>query len=298
MSARLVTPANEIISEGSYGDDVLEESLCGMLKVTSEPSGATVVIDEKVYGATKAVYSISKTKKVRFSKGNLQYNPSTNIWRFAPHQWDMVGAERVNELSNGSGWRDLFGWGTGRNPMNTSGEAKSYGVFDDWGKNSISNGGATPNAWRTMANHEWEYMLKSRKTKSGVRFAMATVNDVSGMIILPDSWDKKAYKLNKANKVKAGFSDNVISKEDWIKVFEAEGAVFLPAAGMRSYMYNHQRRTWESYIMWVSQKGSYWTSSLCTYDSNDAEILDFTCDSCYPQGQHNGFPVRLVCDVE
>ena len=348
MSARLVTPANEIISEGSYGDDVLEESLCGMLKVTSEPSGATVMIDDKICGvtpceiedvaagshvlsitkqsyisstrevtaevgkilelneklekgldgATKAVYSISKTRKVRFSKGNLQYNASTKIWRFAPHQWDIVGEERANELSNGSGWRDLFGWGTGRNPMNTSGEAKSYGVFDDWGKNSISNGGNTPNAWRTMANYEWEYLLKSRKTKSGVRFALATVNDVPGMIILPDSWDKKAYKLNKANKVKAGFSDNVISKDDWNKVFEAEGAVFLPTAGMRSYMYNHQRRTWESSIMWVSQKGSYWTSSPCTYNNSGAEILDFQSDICYPHDFHYGFPVRLVCDVE
>jgi len=40
--------------------------------------------------------------------------------------------------------------------------------------------------WQTLSGDEWEYLIKSR---SGNRFAKATVNDVKGLILLPDNWD-------------------------------------------------------------------------------------------------------------
>ena len=42
-------------------------------------------------GALPGLFSISADQQVRFSKGNLQYNPSGSVWRFAEHQWDFVG---------------------------------------------------------------------------------------------------------------------------------------------------------------------------------------------------------------
>ncbi len=50
------------------------------------------------------------------------------------------------------------------------------------------------------------------------------------MILFPDDWNKKTYKLNKVNKggVLVGFGANKISEEDWNSKFEANGAVFLP----------------------------------------------------------------------
>ena len=85
-------------------------------------------------GAIPALFSVSETQQVFFSKGNLQYQASTGTWRFAEHQWDYVGGvdegypyygeEFGTVYENGvkcdnlmisptySGWIDLFGWAT------------------------------------------------------------------------------------------------------------------------------------------------------------------------------------------
>ncbi len=80
-------------------------------------------------GAIPALFSVSETQQVFFSKGNLQYQASTGTWRFAEHQWDYVGGTEYgteygtvyengvkcsnNEISQSySGWIDLFGWAT------------------------------------------------------------------------------------------------------------------------------------------------------------------------------------------
>ena len=84
-------------------------------------------------GAVKGLFSISETEQVYFSKGNLQYQASTDTWRFAENQWNFVGGiqedwtgttEYGNVYQNGvkcnnneispsyDGWIDLFGWGT------------------------------------------------------------------------------------------------------------------------------------------------------------------------------------------
>ena len=76
-------------------------------------------------GAIPALFSVSSTQQVFFSKGNLQYQASTGTWRFAEHQWDFVGnGDDGTVYENGvlcdnslvsqtySGWIDLFGWAT------------------------------------------------------------------------------------------------------------------------------------------------------------------------------------------
>ena len=78
-------------------------------------------------GAIPALFSISETQQIFFSKGNLQYQASTGTWRFAEHQWDYVGGSDEaygTVYENGvkcdntqisqtySGWIDLFGWAT------------------------------------------------------------------------------------------------------------------------------------------------------------------------------------------
>lgn len=70
-------------------------------------------------------FSINETQQVLFSPGNLQYQASTGMWRFAEHQWDFVGNEESGNVYEGeekcsntltsdsyNGWIDLFGWGT------------------------------------------------------------------------------------------------------------------------------------------------------------------------------------------
>ena len=43
-------------------------------------------------GAVDGLFTINdQGGKVYFSQGNLQYQASTNTWRFAEHQWNYVG---------------------------------------------------------------------------------------------------------------------------------------------------------------------------------------------------------------
>ena len=47
-------------------------------------------------GALSGEFSVSATTKVHFSQGNLQYQASTNNWRFAAHQYDTIGGANAN----------------------------------------------------------------------------------------------------------------------------------------------------------------------------------------------------------
>ena len=94
-----------------------------------------------VDGAITAAFSVSETKKVYFSQGNLQYQASTNTWRFATNQYDCIGKEgNEKKSSTYSGWVDLFGWGTSGYTIKpytkdgVSGSGNSIaGTKNDWG---------------------------------------------------------------------------------------------------------------------------------------------------------------------
>ena len=64
-------------------------------------------------GAIDGKFSINEDGgQVYFSQGNLQYQASSNTWKFAENQYDYVGSTNSNISSTYSGWIDLFGWGT------------------------------------------------------------------------------------------------------------------------------------------------------------------------------------------
>ena len=251
-------------------------------------------------GAINSVFSVSSSKKVQFSKGNLQYQASTKIWRFAEHQWDVIGDDNKNISSSYSGWIDLFGWGTsgynGKNPWMTSTTSTDYGngkrniagTNYDWGVyNTISNGEGK--SWRTLTRDEWVYVFDTRKTGSGIRYAKATVNGVTGVILLPDNWSSSNYSLSNTNKTDASFSSNRISQTDWINKFETNGAVFLPAAGFRN----------GTNLYYVGSNGNYWSASY--NNSNRARSVWFSDGDLRPGDwsyRKNGQSVRLVCPAE
>ena len=260
--------------------------------------GAAMVINEtleKGYdGAIRAEFSISPTQKVFFSKGNLQYRASTNTWRFAEHPWDYVGVGNAKISKNYNGWMDLFGWGTGSNPTLNSYGVDKYKRYTEWGKNAISNGGNIENLWRTPTRYEWEYVFDLRETESGIRFAMAVVNGVHGIILLPDSWDKKYYKLKKVNEYCSHCETNKISIDDWTNKLEAHGAVFLPAAG-------HRTGDWHN-IFNINDVGYYWTAPISeeayrVADDYAMSINEFATKKIVLKryGHDYGFSVRLVC---
>ena len=204
-------------------------------------------------GALPGLFSVSETQQVYFSRGNLQYQASTNTWRFAEHQYDYVGTQTADGngyyggnvsgsdnrsiSSTYSGWIDLFGWGTGSNPTLSSQIYWDYGTFVDWGSNPISNGGNTANRWRTLTQAEWEYLLNERPNASS-KFAIGNINGVGGLILLPDSWTLPSEcSFTSGYATYDGYIDidwthNSYTLAQWAQM-EAAGAVFLPAAGDR-----------------------------------------------------------------
>ena len=116
-------------------------------------------------GALRGRFAISATDTVAFSRGNLQYQPSTTTWRFAYNQWDFVGNGELGTVyedgvkSNNElfytytyaygykykGWMDLFGWGTGTKPTTGSTSNSDYNSWNEWGNNAIANGGNARN---------------------------------------------------------------------------------------------------------------------------------------------------------
>ena len=234
-----------------------------------------------------------------FAKGNLQYQASTRTWRFAEHQWDMIGDANENISKSYSGWIDLFGWGTSgydKDPWMTSKEDSEYGngnrdiagTNNDWGVNNTnSNDGGC--SWRTLTKDEWVYVFNMRSTNSGIRYAKAIVNGVNGVILLPDNWSSSNYSLIKTNKRGASFDSNKISQTDWQNKFETNGAVFLPAAGYR----------YGTRVNYVGSSGDYWSASYGM--GGGARYFWFRDSYLDPNdwdARHHGNSVRLVCDAE
>ena len=218
--------------------------------------------------------------QVSFSQGNLQYQASTSTWRFAVHQYDYVGNDNANISGSYSGWIDLFGWGTGNNPTNSSTNNNEYGTFTDWGTNAISNGGNTADLWCTLTKDEWAYLFNNRTNAANLR-TFATVNDVVGLILMPDGWTADGVSLTITT---ADYTSNIITLADWNRL-ESQGCVFLPSAGYRG----------GTTLDLVQDHGSYWSSM--PYESNHAYYLDVKTNGLDPNYQNNryiGLSVRLV----
>lgn len=199
-------------------------------------------------GASNAMFSVSSTKFVRFSRGNLQYQASTGTWRFAENQYDIIGTGNSSISATNAGWIDLFGWGTGSDPTNVSSNNGDYSNFTDWGRNAISNGGNLADYWSTLSIDEWTYLIDSRPNASSL-VGKATVNGVTGLVILPDNWTLPSGSSFVSGKEKS-FDTNTYTIEQWTKM-ELSGAVFLPSTGVRI----------GSDVYSVGVSGGYWSSS-------------------------------------
>lgn len=241
-----------------------------------------------IAGKLNGLFSVSKTKKVQFSQGNLQYQASTNTWRFAENQWDFCGKNNENISPTYDDWIDLFGWGTGDNPTKHSKNNNDYRSYTDWGESLLSN---SANIWHNLTIEEWEYVFDRRNTDSGIRFVKAVVNNVNGIILFPDDWEVNMYELTNINNSSSSFLSNNISKNDWIGSFETNGAVFLPAAGYREY----------DITSFINVSGEYWSSSCHDYRDNSIYRVFFNnayLNTCYFHFACTGLSVRLVSDAE
>ncbi len=241
--------------------------------------------------AVEGVFSVSSTKQVTFSKGNLQYHPANDEWRFAENQTDYIGDANSNCSSTYNGWLDLFGWSTGSTNfgVSTSTDYDDYsGSFVDWGTNKIGND--APNTWRTLSYDEWVYVVFNRPSASSLN-GVAQVNGVNGLILLPDNWSCPAgvtFKsgFHSSNGVEYYAAYQTFTADQWSKL-EAAGAVFLPTAGYR----------FGSSVGYVRSYGYYWSAT--EYNSYVAYSLGLGSDEALMLSLNRGYgpSVRLVKDL-
>ena len=269
-------------------------------------------------------FSVSADKKVRFSKGNLQYTRSTQTWSFAEHQYDMIGTDNVTggdvSFDAKSGYEtksstaladkiDLFGWSgstaTAKWGVSTSTQETDYsGDFADWGAN-IGDG----RTWYTLSKDEWEYVLKGRTNATNLNgAARINLNDdgteyINGVVLLPDDWTCPAGLTLKSgftsglSSVQAFADVQQISLSDWQSLEDA-GAVFFPATGYRHPCMD---------VMDVQYEGYYWsaTSEMVSYPEGSYTSIEYYYANFYSTGVrvsdhwvYTGLAVRLVTNVE
>ena len=302
--------------------DILEVDLSGyytkaeieaLLKnLKTEMQRGTVVIEN---GAIKAAFSVSDSKQVYFSQGNLQYQASTGTWRFAEHQYDIIGGDNANISSSYSGWIDLFGWGTsgwnsGANAYQPWSRSPSYSYYypggdytnnltgsyanADWGVyNAVVNGGNQTGLWRTLTGEEWGYLINTR-TDASSKKALASIDGINGLVLLPDNWtlpDGLAFNSGISD-YEQDYEQNAYSATEWVKM-ERNGAVFLPAAGYRSNPVSNNivARGWNS-------QGEYWSSSASGYYAANSLYFGSYHVNTSNGNRDDGRSVRLVQDVK
>ena len=176
--------------------------LVGLLPACQESSNPSSAIKREHY------FSVNADKKIIFSSGNLQHQPSTGSWRFADNQWDIFIPDNSN---------DSIGQWIGHFANDTS-----------MLNNSVGDG------WRLLTQDEWVYLTNIRENASKL-ISMATVQGKPGMIILPDNFDSTGIRFNPSvlNDDDKFYADmtNIYDAEEWKKMEEA-GAVFFPCAGL------------------------------------------------------------------
>ncbi|MBR6551175.1 MAG: bacterial Ig-like domain-containing protein [Paludibacteraceae bacterium] len=190
------------------------------------------------------VFSVAADKKVQFSTGNLQYEvgTNTNTWSFASEQYEVIGGEAYTESNNTNygmnvpgytGKLDLFAWSCdgkyGVNPSNT--DSDYQGTFVDWG--TLAGEG-----WFTLTKEEMNYILN--RTKNGKKlWALATIDDLPGLILLPDNWNTNITLNYGYIPTQFVYNENLFTADEW-EILEVAGAVFLPAAGSRTGGYGNK----------------------------------------------------------
>lgn len=277
-------------------------------------------------GAVKGAFSISETEQVLFSKGNLQYQASTDTWRFAEHQYDFVGDEiKGNVMENGvkcdnsliapdyDGWIDLFGWGTsGWNNGNSfyhpydyykdsidGNHGFGYGPTDGFSYLFNLDGDYAESDWGYNAisnggnqTRQWRTLNKDEwyylMSKRPNASNKKTSATVNGVYGAIILPDYWVCPENITFNTGYNYQNNTFTEAQWQELEEA-GAVFLPSAGIRS-----EKRV--SGISGSLISGYYWLSNC----KNEESTWFFNVFSSGPghsvntQYRSSGLSVRVV----
>jgi len=231
-------------------------------------------------GVLTGSFSVSATKTVNFSKGNLYWDGSA--YKFEANQYDIATSWNASHVSH-------FFWSktesVARAETYPDGGATSSDVLFTNGTEETPNSGFTVNGetgkFRALSYSEWGYLVSTR-TNAASLWGGATVCGVAGYVFMPDGWSGSGFTSGNSS----GNSTNTYDADGWAEM-EAAGAVFLPAAGYRI----------GTSVNSVGNYGFYWSSTAG--DSDYAFYLYFDSSSSVGPADFghrvHGHSVRLVC---
>lgn len=233
-------------------------TICG--KGTAYIRATNGYLTTGIYVTGFAYFKNKDNKWIEFAPGNLYYKNSQYYFF----------EEQFSYNANNS---DLFGWGTGNNPTQTSLNDADYATFTDWGSKTIKYKTQTysANTWKTPTPSDLMYLTACYSV---------TVNGINGFILLPTGWiAPEGVSLTK---------NGSYSQEQWRKL-DKSGCVFLPGVG-----YTGNRTS-------ISQAGKtfYWLNGVSGKSDDSAYALFIsttTQDANYTYStlRHCGLPVRLI----
>lgn len=227
--------------------------------------------------ALSGSFSVSDTKKVHFSHGNLRYTVSSGIWDFYPNQYDCQTAYDANVIS-------LFTWGYNKTQSiipngcaldNVNRNSGNLIYNEDWG-NHVGN----TDTWRTLTTEEWQYLFTNAVREGLYAYGVTVAGKENCLILYPDGFS--------GTKVSNGDTTSYDTASEW-EAAQSEGVVCLPAVGYRS----------TGSVNNVAQTGTYWSSTA--YDYRYAYIIYFDSSKVIPGSfnfRDSGYAVRLVADIK
>ena len=276
--------------------------------------GAAIQI---IDGAIMAEFSVSETKKVYFSMGNLQYSTEGShkcadgttqpgTWRFAEKQWEEGTLlywgntgynDSIKQVNSNDWYKEYWRAIEYFKSYETIAQSDISNTYNDWGVyNAIENGGNTPNKFRTLTRDEWVYLWEQRPNADKLR-GTTKVDGIDCTYLLPDNWDN----------LEANIPSALYSGKQIYDVFPSvntlldKGVVFFrknlkkvtmgdnAGEGYWSSTYT-KKRTYNSltcYYAYAILGGDPEYQITYTNQSNGTSTPDVMC-----------LPVRLVKDVE
>lgn len=243
-------------------------------------------------------YNYGYGSYTQLATSNIIYFAKTDSFAFAQNAWNYVGARNTEIGPNCAHAIDLFGWGS--SGFLNSAKPWAYNLSDsqyapymkkgsefsgcstcgfvgpnsdlyeymgyDWSSMYYIQG---ENGYATLTAGEWEYLLNKRKNAKLLK-GFATVNNVKGLILVPDNW-QVPYDIPFTPEMwnEDGYEGNIYTAEQW-RWLEESGAIFLPAAGGRSYNASTSTVTYTG-----DNIGCYWTSSASETSDTQAQNVRF-----------------------
>ncbi|MBQ9214966.1 MAG: hypothetical protein IJ150_13665 [Bacteroidales bacterium] len=216
---------------------------------------------------TSGEFSVSETKKVYFSRSNLQYNKKNKTYFFSNSQYKV--------FTSNNDTTDLF-------------EYKGYENFFNEGCQ-----------WRLLTAQEWAFLLFERQNAFNLS-TFATINSKKGFLLLPDD-----FKLSKTLKIKTLaetktkkvsdkettldkkvdlFLTNNFNTSEWEEL-EKLGAVFLPFSGKKI---KNNSPFYDEGAYWIDSEEEHYATFSSQYYSSYCGCCKNVCS----------FSVRLVVDTK